>query len=297
MAAQSSQTQSQTNFQKVVDFNCQFGVLADSTLVPKYSIFDDDPQQVEFCLKLIREEIGELKVAIETNDSIEIIDAIADILYVVYGMCCRLGIDADVAFGVYYRELMIKLNLPAHTHDIEPSDLTSFARSKTNFGKSIDIYGHGHNMVETDTDTNIFAHPEKYAKQLNDMLCDIQATLAKLEQRIKDKSFNKTRNSLIKLIQVVYTIGYITDVDIDAAFDLVHQNNMSKLCISESDAQDSVNYYKDNQAKLGYDSPNYRRAPNNIHWVVFNESTKKILKSIKWIPVDLTVLNSVASDA
>ena len=63
---------------------------------------------------------------------------------------------------------------------------------------------------------------------------------------------------------------------------------MSKLCKTEEEAQQSVEYYIQNKEQLGYDSPAYRRAPDGIHWVVYNESTKKILKSINWKPVDLT---------
>jgi len=51
----------QTDFQKVVDFNVQFGVLESKTLKPKLDIFDKDPKQVEFCMKLIREEMKELE--------------------------------------------------------------------------------------------------------------------------------------------------------------------------------------------------------------------------------------------
>ena len=73
-------------------------------------------------------------------------------------------------------------------------------------------------------------------------------------------------------------------------FNLVHENNMSKLCKTEEEAQRSVKYYEENKSKLGYDSPAYRKAPDNVHWVVYNQSTKKILKSIEWKPVDLTYL-------
>ena len=159
-----------TNFEKVVDFNTQFGVLEQGELKPKLNIFDKDPQQVEFCLKLIREEVKELEQAVKDKDYVEVVDALCDITYVVFGFSCRIG------------------------------------------------------------------------------------------------------------------------VNLDTAFNLVHENNMSKLCKTAEEAQRSVKYYEENKSKLGYDSPAYRRAPDNIHWVVFNQSTKKILKSIEWKPVDLTYL-------
>ena len=165
-----------SNFEKVVDFNYEFGVLPSKEITPKPTIIQDDPAQVEFCLKLIREECKELEQAVKDNDYVEMADALADILYVVYGMGSRTGID------------------------------------------------------------------------------------------------------------------------LDKAFNLVHENNMSKLCKTEEEAQRSVEYYQQNKDKFGYDSPVYRRAPDNEHWVVYNQSTKKVLKSIEWRPVDLTPVCGVSTE-
>jgi predicted HAD superfamily Cof-like phosphohydrolase len=155
-----------SNFERVVDFNFSFGVIPSREFTPQRDVFDQDPKKVEFCLKLIREECKELEQAVKEKDYVETVDALADILYVVYGMGARIG------------------------------------------------------------------------------------------------------------------------VDLDRAFDLVHLNNLSKLCSTEEEAQRSVQYYKEHP-ELGYESPEYRKAPNNIHWVVYNKSTNKILKSIEWKPVDL----------
>ncbi len=156
-----------TNFEKVVDFNLNFGVLNSPNLKPNPNVFDD-PKLVDFCMRLIREEMNELEQAVKEKDFTETIDALTDLTYVIFGMAARLGIS------------------------------------------------------------------------------------------------------------------------LDAAFNLVHENNMSKLCKTEEEAKESVEYYIKNKDKLGYDSPNYRKAYDNKHWVIYNESTKKVLKSIKWTPVDLT---------
>jgi NTP pyrophosphatase (non-canonical NTP hydrolase) len=158
----------QTNFDKVVDFNYEFGVLSSKTLQPNLNIFDKDPKQVEFCLKLIREEVKELEQAVKDKDYTETVDALADIMYVVLGMGARIG------------------------------------------------------------------------------------------------------------------------VNMDEAFNLVHENNMSKLCKTEEEAQRTVDYYESNKEKLGYDTPAYRKAHDDVHWVVYNKSTNKVLKSIEWVPVDLS---------
>lgn len=160
-----------TPFEKVIDFNVQFGVLENAIIQPNPSIVRESTSKsrtIENSMQLIREEVRELEDAVCAKDYIEIADALTDILYVVYGMGARLGID------------------------------------------------------------------------------------------------------------------------LDKTFHLVHQNNMDKMCFSEEEAKKTVQYYKDNMETLGYDSPSYRLAPNGKNYVVFNKSTKKILKSIMWKPVDLS---------
>lgn len=154
-----------SNFQKVIDFNKQFGVTTNDE--PVLDIFDKDPSLIKYRLSLIDEEVKELHESVQNKDFIETVDALADILYVVYGFGCSIG------------------------------------------------------------------------------------------------------------------------VEMDEIFKLVHDNNMSKLCSSEEEAKQTVAYYLDNQKKLGYDSPSYRKAPDDKHWVVFNKSTNKVLKSINWKQVNL----------
>jgi hypothetical protein len=69
---------------------------------------------------------------------------------------------------------------------------------------------------------------------------------------------------------------------------LVHDSNMSKLCKTEEIAQKSVKNYEENKEKFGYKSPAYKKAPDDIHWVVYNQSPAKVLKSIEWDVVDLS---------
>jgi hypothetical protein len=64
---------------------------------------------------------------------------------------------------------------------------------------------------------------------------------------------------------------------------------MSKLCKTEEEAIESVRLYKE-EVPQRYDSPSYRRSDDKIHWVVFNESTSKILKSYKYTPANFNKL-------
>lgn len=151
-----------SNFELIGEFNRSFGVTEHDT--PQLDIIKKDPELIKYRLSLITEEYKELVEALENNDYVETVDALSDILYVVYGMGRAIGIDLDKAFS------------------------------------------------------------------------------------------------------------------------LVHKSNMSKLCKHEDEAKQTVGWYKQ-QYELGkqpYDSPNYRKSPDGKYWVVYNESTNKILKSINY---------------
>merc|ERR1719440_2569757 len=61
---------------------------------------------------------------------------------------------------------------------------------------------------------------------------------------------------------------------------------MTKLCKTVPEAQETVAWYKQNQTgpegKYPYDTPAHRLSPDGQYYVVFNESTGKILKSINY---------------
>ena len=59
--------------------------------------------------ELIREELQELKDAIEKNDIKEVADALTDILYVTYGAGHAFGINLDDCFSEVQRSNMSKL--------------------------------------------------------------------------------------------------------------------------------------------------------------------------------------------
>ena len=58
---------------------------------------------------LIKEELSELKAAIEANDLIEVADALTDILYVTYGAGHAFGINLDSCFDEVQNSNMSKL--------------------------------------------------------------------------------------------------------------------------------------------------------------------------------------------
>ena len=59
---------------------------------------------------LIKEELEELKVAMENKDLLEVADALTDILYVTYGAGHAYGIDLDKCFEEVQSSNMSKLD-------------------------------------------------------------------------------------------------------------------------------------------------------------------------------------------
>ena len=70
---------------------------------------DDKITKLRFAL--IKEELGELKEAMEKKDLKEVADALTDILYVTYGAGHAFGIDLDKCFEEVQNSNMSKLGL------------------------------------------------------------------------------------------------------------------------------------------------------------------------------------------
>jgi len=120
----------------------------------------------------------------------------------------------------------------------------------------------------------------------------IEEEFRELKDAIKDKDFVEVIDALADLLYVINGFGASIGVDMDVAHDLVHKSNMSKLCVSEEEAQQTVNWYVEQykEGKQPYDTPAYRLSTNGKYYVVYNQSSGKILKSINYSVVDLTSL-------
>ena len=68
-----------------------------------------DADTVKLRIELIQEELQELVDACNTNDIVEVADALTDILYVTYGAAHSFGIHIDACFKEVQRSNMSKL--------------------------------------------------------------------------------------------------------------------------------------------------------------------------------------------
>lgn len=124
-----------TNFEKVVEFNETFGVPVSD--IPQKDIFVKNPALVKLRMDLIREEVKELEQAISDNDMIETIDALSDILYVVYGMGASLGINLDKSFDIVHNSNMSKL---CQSEDEAKKNVAYYMNNVNNFGYDTPCY-------------------------------------------------------------------------------------------------------------------------------------------------------------
>ena len=92
-----------SNFNKVKTFMETFG----QEVKTKPSFNTDKINSLRY--DLIKEELEELKVAMENKDLLEVADALTDILYVTYGAGHSFGIDLDKCFEEVQKSNMSKL--------------------------------------------------------------------------------------------------------------------------------------------------------------------------------------------
>ena len=94
-----------SNFESVKKFMETFG----QEIKEKAGFPDDKITSLRY--ELIKEELGELKEAIESKDIKEVADALTDILYVTYGAGHAFGINLDKCFEEVQNSNMSKLDL------------------------------------------------------------------------------------------------------------------------------------------------------------------------------------------
>ena len=157
--------------------------------------------------------------------------------------------------------------------------------TKTNFQKVIE-FNDGFGVPVSDSiQTTIFKDNPGLVKLRLDLILE---EVRELTDAAREHDIVETIDALADILYVVYGAGASFGIDLDKAFDIVHRSNMSKLCMTEEDAVETVRIYKEKyeKGKSPYDSPTYRRSKDSKYWVIYNESTGKILKNYKYTPAN-----------
>lgn len=103
-----------TNFERASEFMRAFGQNVNS----RATLQNEETANLRY--ELIREELQELQDAMDSQNLLEIADALTDILYVTYGAGHAYGIDLDACYHEVHRSNMTKLGAdgkPVHRED------------------------------------------------------------------------------------------------------------------------------------------------------------------------------------
>jgi len=162
----------------------------------------------------------------------------------------------------------------AYTYKINSDDFLSYL--KKNGSQSL-FQNIKNNQVENKTKLDLINHIDIQFKKLTN------CCMNKNEEWI---------NALHNIIIYVYYYQVTAKFNSDKIFTLVHESNMSKLCVSEEEAQQTVDkYLSDYQSgKTPYDSPYYIPLFNGL-FIIKNKSSGKALKSINYKQVKLDLDN------
>lgn len=152
---------------------------------------------------------------------------------------------------------------------------------KTNFQKIIDFNRQFGVKIYDTVQKDIFDKDPKLVKYRLDLILE---EVNELKDAVEKKDIKEVIDALSDISYVTYGMAASLGINLDKSIDIVHKSNMSKLCNSEDEAVKTVEWYKENEKR--YDSPTYRKSDDGKYWVVFNESTGKILKNINYIPAN-----------
>ena len=160
---------------------------------------------------------------------------------------------------------------------------------QTNFDKIKEFHKAFGLDLKEKPQTNVFENKDLIKLRLG----LINEEVNELHEAIKEKNFTEVIDALSDILYVVYGAGASFGIDLDKAYNIVHKSNMTKLCRTQEEAEETVTWYKKQyeEGNVPYDSPNYRLSDDKKYYVVFNESTGKILKSINYTPANFESFN------
>ena len=330
----SSLTMAKSNFKKVQEFNRAFDMAPkepanyvdgeidfygrpqpDAFIHIRPKLFTTSPKLIKLRLDLIDEEIEELTHSIETNDFVETRDALADILYVAYGMADVLGINIDC----YFKNIIDNNDMSRYGNKIRTQIFQYWFKNAEQYSNQDETNGIpiGHSnfdlvrlLIDTIPDkfTQISAYNtnsktenlkvihsyivgnynalEAYCLNDEELQEDLRVDL-NADSKI---TFSSIANYIFQILKWVYTYAHIAGVHADADFAIVHRSNMSKLCDTEMDAKLTVADYIEKYVSgtSPYDTPYYYELPELGKWIVKNKSTGKALKNIKYQKVNFS---------
>lgn len=230
-----------SNFEKVAEFHSVFEQPIKRQ--PDLNVFAEDEKLVNLRYSLIEEETKEFIDAARGKDIVEMVDALADINYVVHGTGLAFGFNMDAIFQL--------AKIPKTREPGSPS-----------------------------------AFFDRYSADHVDSLCsEFQQLLDHLKEAFKKRDIIAVAVVALRIIEKTYEVAADLNVDLDEAFRLVHRSNMTKACVSQAQAEETLEKYKKDLSV--YKDPAIRQAKEGHYWIVYDRATGKTLKNKFYEAVNL----------
>ena len=100
-----------------------------------------------------------------------------------------------------------------------------------------------------------------------------------MTEAIQNKDYIETIDAIGDILVVVHGLAARIGCDSDTCMELVHKSNMSKFCVSEEEALQTVAWYEKEfrEGRTVYDSPAYKLAPDGKR-TINSEILKKVIQ-------------------
>lgn len=278
-----------THFQKILEYTKTKKFVIDNTkLIPDYKLNEIKTNMIFIitCIKNLQAFTNNSHQKLEQES---IISLLTNILYSTYEIFDLNGINADnkLCYDFYLKEDRVKNILQSTNqlddtyYELNDSELLDLLKKiRYNVDYAIQTL-----VPEPKLSTRVILSKE-------DELVEERMTLifSFVEEINEFKSkWNSTEicEILSNLIYVIYDTFTLFNIDVDMAFNILHNSNLTKLCDSEDDAIKSVKYYIHTNE---YCDPQYMKIEHTDFYIIYNKSTNKILKSISYTVADFSTL-------
>lgn len=155
----------------------------------------------------------------------------------------------------------------------------------TNFEKVAEFHTTFGHPVNTTPQVDTFNN-EDAVKTLINRYKFIQEEVDEGKTAINNKDFAEVADSLIDILYFTYGTLHILGLDGDKLFDLIHQNNMNKLCDTHEIAQLTIAKLVDASTPSNLLTPDDFIIEKTLSnkYIVKNKYTGKVQKSCTWTP-------------
>lgn len=109
----------------------------------------------------------------------------------------------------------------------------------------------------------------------------IENCIVTFENYCSFEDYENAQESLNVLITWLYTAASLQGINLEMVFDKIHESNMTKACKNMTDVEKTMKKYEDKK-------PFFKQLGK--YYVVYSKEGK-VLKSIQYVPVDLSFLD------